>query len=103
MCPQPPQRKNVHNFSSSSVSDIDLFSGGLSESPVDGGIVGPTFACLIANQFKKLKKCDRFWHETNDSDVGFTEGQLQQIRNVTLAAIVCRNCDVGTPIQKYII
>ena len=43
------------------VDDIDLFPGGMTEAPLRGGVVGPTFACIISMQFSKIRKCDRFW------------------------------------------
>ena len=36
------------------VEDIDLYVGGIAETSVRGGVVGPTFACLIADQVLKI-------------------------------------------------
>ena len=34
------------------VDDIDLYLGAIAETNVQGGVVGPTFACLIGQQFR---------------------------------------------------
>ena len=84
------------------MNDIDLFSGGISENPLHGGSVGPTFGCLIGEQFSKLKKCDRFWFETSNPFIRFSEKQLAEIRKTLLSEIVCKNSDSITMIQKNV-
>jgi len=61
---------------SSVVEDIDLYTGGLAEYPVYKGLVGPTFACIISDQFLRVKIGDRFWYETDELPQAFTEGEI---------------------------
>ena len=42
--------KEVYN----TVDDIDIYVGGVGETSVKGGVVGPTFACLISDQVSKV-------------------------------------------------
>ncbi|XP_072381923.1 myeloperoxidase-like [Diabrotica undecimpunctata] len=83
------------------VDDIDLFSGGLAEKPVKGAVVGPTFACIIAQQFVNLRKGDRFWYENGEFLSSFTPAQLQQIRRATLSSILCQTMDEIETIQPF--
>ncbi|GLV44597.1 uncharacterized protein CBL_13471 [Carabus blaptoides fortunei] len=85
-----------------SVEDIDLYSAGLAERPVRGGLIGPTFACIIAQQFSNLKKGDRFWYENGDFESSFTLGQLQQIRQITFAQIICETMVEVDTIQPFV-
>lgn len=80
-------------------SDIDLFVGGVTETPLPEALVGPTFACIIGLQFKALKYGDRFYYENSHPEVRLTITQLREIKKTTLAGVVCRNTNIGE-IQK---
>ncbi|PNF21045.1 hypothetical protein B7P43_G08412 [Cryptotermes secundus] len=84
------------------VDDIDLFPGAMAERPVSGGLVGPTFACILAQQFSNLRKGDRFWYENGGFESSFTLAQLQQIRRVTLARMLCDNLDGIDTLQPFV-
>ncbi|CAG7820997.1 unnamed protein product [Allacma fusca] len=88
--------RKIYSF----VDDIDLFPGGLAETPVHGGIVGPTFACVIAKQFQILRKCDRFWYENSEPLTRFTVSQLTEIRKASFARMMCDNADDMRVIQR---
>ncbi|CAL1529772.1 unnamed protein product [Lymnaea stagnalis] len=79
-----------------SVNDIDLFTGLVHEPVLPGsnGLVGPTLACILGTQFYNLKFGDRFFFDTDDKSVGFTDKQLQSLRKVTLAKVICANTDI---------
>lgn len=77
------------------VNDIDLFIGGISEDTLKGGVVGATFACIIAKQFQDLKFADRFYYENGqDKHIRFTPEQLNEIRKSDLSRILCDNVDL---------
>ncbi|XP_022248251.1 peroxidase-like isoform X2 [Limulus polyphemus] len=74
-----------------SVEDVDLFSAGVSEYPLPGAVVGPTFGCIIANQFARIKHGDRFYFENIMTAGSFTKDQREELQEVTLAGIICAN------------
>lgn len=101
------------------VDDVDLFAGAIAEKHVSGGIVGETFACILGRQFRNTKVGDRFWHERKSKVTGFTKSmtciaelrinllrvaeQLDEIRKVTLAKIICNNSDNVKRIQPFVL
>ncbi|XP_040568625.2 LOW QUALITY PROTEIN: salivary peroxidase/catechol oxidase [Lepeophtheirus salmonis] len=81
--------------------DVDLFTGGLAEHRVAGGLVGPTLACILGQQFLNLRQGDRFWYENGDHPGAFSKEQLQEIRRVTLSGVICDTLDDIDNIQPY--
>ncbi len=67
------------------------------EKVVEGGKVGPTFLCIIVDQMKALRAADRFWYENKGV---WSEGQLEELRRVNLAALICDNGDDIKKVQK---
>ncbi|XP_069103360.1 peroxidase-like protein 3 [Argopecten irradians] len=83
-----------------SVDDIDLYVGGITEKLLYEGRVGPTFGCILGEQFSALKHGDNYWFERVRPDTyssHFTHDQVEAIKHVSLAKIICENYD-----QKYI-
>lgn len=85
------QLERIYN----SPRDVDLFVGGLLESSEDEAVVGPTFRDIIADQFSRLRRGDRYFYEHNPTiNPGhFTAAQLQEIKKITLGRIICDNSD----------
>ncbi|XP_064164290.1 eosinophil peroxidase-like isoform X1 [Anguilla rostrata] len=72
-------------------ANIDVWLGGVAEPFVPGGRVGPLFACLIANQFQKIRQGDRLWWQNKDV---FTIRQRASLASVSLARIICDNTGI---------
>ncbi|XP_067866359.1 myeloperoxidase-like [Heterodontus francisci] len=68
--------------------NIDVWVGGISEPFVEGGRVGPLFACLMGQQFKNLRDGDRFWWENQGV---FTASQQQALWQISFSRLICDN------------
>jgi peroxidase len=69
---------------------LDLYVGGLLEEPSDGSLVGPTFACIIADQFRRSRDGDRFYFANPGV---FTQNQTASLSRVGLSSVICLTGD----------
>ncbi|CAL7938615.1 unnamed protein product [Xylocopa violacea] len=76
-----------------SPDDVDLHVGGSLERSVPGTLTGPTFLCIFVRQFYRTRVGDRYWFETDDSELAFTIEQLNEIRKSSIARLLCDNGD----------
>uniref|UniRef100_A0A4W3JKG1 Peroxidasin homolog n=1 Tax=Callorhinchus milii TaxID=7868 RepID=A0A4W3JKG1_CALMI len=70
--------------------NIDLWPALMVEDIIPGTRVGPTLLCLLATQFRRLRDGDRFWYENAGV---FTPAQVTQIKQASLARVLCDNGD----------
>jgi peroxidase len=84
----PVLQKNLRTVYGS-IDKVDLFIGGLAETPASSGVVGPTFQAIIRNQFDALRAGDRFFW----SNQPFDAATSKTIATTTLADIILRDTD----------
>ena len=62
-----------------SLDRVDLFVGAILEKPVAGALIGPTFQCIIGDQFRRLRLGDRFYYEEQNHPGALTAGNFFQL------------------------
>ncbi|KAJ6643964.1 Peroxidase [Pseudolycoriella hygida] len=74
----------------SSHRDIDLLVGVLQERrSTERSTLGPTGICIIGLQFRQLKYGDRFYYQWTDGPHPFTQPQLAEIEEFSMAKFLC--------------
>ncbi|KAB7494883.1 Chorion peroxidase [Armadillidium nasatum] len=58
-----------------SVDDIDLWIGGMTETSVPDGLLGPTFGNIVGRQFQVAQNGDRFFYDMGNQAGSFTPGK----------------------------
>ncbi|KAL1130925.1 hypothetical protein AAG570_012166 [Ranatra chinensis] len=94
-----PQVREVLHELYGHPGNIDVWVGGILEDVVEGARVGPTFLCLLVEQFKRIRDGDRFWYENPST---FSSAQLTQIRQSSLARVLCDNGDNITQVTSNV-
>lgn len=81
------------------VSKIDLWIGGLAESPLtsQGSQLGELFQAIVAKQFMELRDGDRFWYENY-----LNEDEMNLVGNTTLASVIRNNTNIGNELQNNV-
>ncbi|MFE6800014.1 peroxidase family protein [Paenibacillus chitinolyticus] len=70
---------------------IDSLIGGLAEDHLADSSLGPLMTNIIVEQFKRLRKGDRFWYE---NDPALSREDVVRLKSTTLADIIRRNTGV---------
>ncbi|XP_021196179.3 peroxidase isoform X3 [Helicoverpa armigera] len=75
--------------------DVELVVAGSLERNVPGAQAGPTYLCILTEQFYRTRVGDRYFYENGaDPDTAFTPSQLETIRKgASMSRLLCDNGD----------
>ncbi|XP_063226518.1 peroxidase-like [Bacillus rossius redtenbacheri] len=79
--------------------DVDYVVGGSLETHVNGAMVGPSFLCVITEQFYRTRVGDRYFYENGDHPHPFTHAQLAEIRRASISRLLCDNSNEVLALQ----
>lgn len=79
-----------------SVEQVDFWIGGISEDPVNGGLVGQLFSKVLTDQFTRLRDGDRFFYLNHLENLSILDPDFEQ---ATLANLIRNNTDEDYIIQ----
>ncbi len=77
--------------------DMDIWTAGLAETPINNGMVGELFSAILVDQFTALRDGDRFWYERL-----YDGRELRRLERTTLADVIRRNTDIGDEIPDNV-
>lgn len=77
-----------------SVEDIDLIVGALLEPNVEGGMVGETARCIIADAFFRIRHGDRYFCDVQDQPGSFTQEQFDVLWSLDLGQLLCLTTNI---------
>ena len=80
-----------------SIEDVDFWLGGISEDPVNNGLVGELFSVILTEQFTNLRDGDRFFYLNDSSDLAILAPDLEE---TTLSNIIQQNTAAEVVIQE---
>ena len=73
-----------------SIDQVDLWTGGLSEKHMPGASIGETFGLIIAHQFEALRDGDQFYYET-----ALDPTEVAMVQATSLSDIIERDTDTN--------
>ncbi|RVE53586.1 hypothetical protein evm_001727 [Chilo suppressalis] len=90
-----PENVQVLQSMYQSILDVEIVVAGSLEHNVPGALAGPTFLCILTEQFYRTRVGDRFFYENGaDQEIAFTPSQLDSIREgASIARLICDNAD----------
>ena len=93
----PENRKILKRLYNDDPNHVELWIAGLAEAPVSRGTIGPTFRCVIADQFRRTRDGDRFFYQRKGV---FPKHQLREIEKASMSRIYCDNVKGIVSIQQ---
>ncbi|XP_066995307.2 peroxidase isoform X2 [Anabrus simplex] len=73
--------------------DVEFVVAASLEKHVENTLAGPTFLCVLIEQFFRTRVGDRFFFENGEKPQAFTLDQLNEIRKSSLSRVMCDNGD----------